>query len=100
MRRGQRDWLTRACQLAVRAAASLEHEPELADSLYKGQVGVAVLAAELARQLLITAAIIAVFRRSPRADAEVAFRDGAADTTLRGGDTLILSGDPRCRSLC
>jgi serine/threonine-protein kinase len=42
-------WLTRARELADRAAASIERTAESPDSLFKGAVGVAVLAADLAR---------------------------------------------------
>ncbi len=41
-------WLTRARELADRAAASIERTAESPDSLFKGAVGVAVLAADLA----------------------------------------------------
>ena len=42
-------WLARARQLAERAAADLRWAAESPDSLYKGEVGLAVLAADLAR---------------------------------------------------
>jgi hypothetical protein len=43
------DWLRRARELAERAAAEIVRSSEAPDSLYKGKVGVAVLAADLAR---------------------------------------------------
>jgi serine/threonine-protein kinase len=46
---GGEPWLTRARDLAGHAALSIERTAEAADSLYKGAVGVAVLAADLAR---------------------------------------------------
>ena len=46
---GGDDWLTRARDLAIHAARSIERAAEAPDSLYKGAVGVAVLAADLAR---------------------------------------------------
>jgi serine/threonine-protein kinase len=46
---GGDDWLTRARDLATHAARSIERAAEAPDSLYKGAVGVAVLAADLAR---------------------------------------------------
>ena len=42
-------WLARARELADRAAASIERTAESPDSLFKGAVGVAALAADLAR---------------------------------------------------
>jgi serine/threonine-protein kinase len=42
-------WLLRARELAERAAAAIERTAEAPDSLWKGAVGVAVLAADLAR---------------------------------------------------
>jgi hypothetical protein len=42
-------WLARARELADRAAAAIERTAEAPDSLFKGAVGVAVLAADLAR---------------------------------------------------
>ncbi len=45
---GGEEWLTRARELAERAALAIERS-EAPDSLYKGAVGVAVLAADLAR---------------------------------------------------
>ena len=42
-------WLTRARDLAGQAAHTIERSAEAADSLYKGAVGVAALAADLAR---------------------------------------------------
>jgi hypothetical protein len=42
-------WLHRARELAERAAAEIVRSSEAPDSLYKGKVGVAVLAADLAR---------------------------------------------------
>ena len=47
-RAGGEVWLTRARELADRAAASIERTAESPDSLFKGAVGVAVLAADLA----------------------------------------------------
>jgi serine/threonine-protein kinase len=46
---GGREWLKRARDLAERAAQEAPRSPEPADSLYKGALGVAVLAADLAR---------------------------------------------------
>jgi len=46
---GGAPWLTRARDLAAQAAQSIERSPEAPDSLYKGAMGVAVLAADLAR---------------------------------------------------
>ncbi len=46
---GGAEWLTRARELADRAALAIERTAEAPDSLYKGAVGVAVLAADLAR---------------------------------------------------
>jgi len=46
---GGEAWLTRARDLANQAALSIERAAEAPDSLYKGVVGVAVLAADLAR---------------------------------------------------
>jgi len=42
-------WLRRARELAERAADEIVRSPEAPDSLYKGRVGVAALAADLAR---------------------------------------------------
>ncbi|MEO6196265.1 MAG: lanthionine synthetase LanC family protein [Thermoanaerobaculia bacterium] len=46
---GGEEWLARARELAGRAALAIERTAEAPDSLYKGAVGVAVLAADLAR---------------------------------------------------
>lgn len=46
---GGEPWLTRARDLAGQAAHTIERAAEAVDSLYKGAVGVAVLAADLAR---------------------------------------------------
>jgi serine/threonine-protein kinase len=46
---GGEEWLARARELADRAAPAIERGAEAPDSLYKGAVGVAVLAADLAR---------------------------------------------------
>jgi serine/threonine-protein kinase len=46
---GGPEWLSRAHELAHRAAAIVERETETPWSLYKGALGVAVLAADLAR---------------------------------------------------
>ncbi|MFL6262431.1 MAG: lanthionine synthetase LanC family protein [Thermoanaerobaculia bacterium] len=46
---GGAPWLTRARDLANQAALSIERTAEAPDSLYKGTVGVAALAADLAR---------------------------------------------------
>ncbi|MEA2604664.1 MAG: eukaryotic-like serine/threonine-protein kinase [Acidobacteriota bacterium] len=46
---GAREWLDRARVLADRAALEIERVSEREDSLYKGKVGVALLAADLAR---------------------------------------------------
>jgi hypothetical protein len=46
---GGPDWLERARDLAERAAGSVSRQGESAHSLYKGELGVAVLAADLAR---------------------------------------------------
>ena len=46
---GGGEWLTRARDLANHAAQVIERTAEAPDSLYKGAVGVAVLAADLAR---------------------------------------------------
>ena len=46
---GGDEWLTRARDLAAQAALTIERSAEATDSLYKGEVGVAVLAADLAR---------------------------------------------------
>ncbi len=46
---GGGEWLARARELADRAAAAIERTAEAPDSLFKGAVGVAVLAADLAR---------------------------------------------------
>lgn len=46
---GGEEWLARARDLAAQAAQFIERTAEAADSLYKGAVGVAVLAADLAR---------------------------------------------------
>jgi serine/threonine-protein kinase len=46
---GGDEWLTRARDLASQAALSVERAAETPDSLYKGAVGVAALAADLAR---------------------------------------------------
>jgi serine/threonine-protein kinase len=48
-RGGGETWAIRARELADRAAASIERTAESPDSLFKGAVGVAVLAADLAR---------------------------------------------------
>ena len=42
-------WLDRGIALAERAARAVRRDPLRRDSLYKGEVGVAVLAADLAR---------------------------------------------------
>jgi hypothetical protein len=46
---GGPEWLARARDLADRAVRAVEHGSESPDSLYKGRIGVAVLAADLAR---------------------------------------------------
>ena len=46
---GGEEWLTRARELAHHAAAAADRTSESPDSLYKGAVGIAVLAADLAR---------------------------------------------------
>jgi eukaryotic-like serine/threonine-protein kinase len=46
---GGEEWLIRARELADRAGLAIERTAEAPDSLYKGAVGVAVLAADLAR---------------------------------------------------
>jgi serine/threonine-protein kinase len=46
---GGRAWLDRSIALAERAARAVRRDPLRRDSLYKGEVGVAVLAADLAR---------------------------------------------------
>ncbi|HYO15932.1 MAG TPA: lanthionine synthetase LanC family protein [Thermoanaerobaculia bacterium] len=46
---GGPEWLARARDLADRAARAVERDAEAPDSLYKGRIGVAVLAADLAR---------------------------------------------------
>lgn len=46
---GGEEWLARARELAGRAALAIERTAEAPDSLYKGAVGVAALAADLAR---------------------------------------------------
>lgn len=46
---GEAEWLARATDLADRAALALPPGVELEDSLYKGRVGAAVLAADLER---------------------------------------------------
>jgi serine/threonine-protein kinase len=46
---GGREWLARARDLANRAALEIERSSEREDSLYKGRIGVALLAADLAR---------------------------------------------------
>ncbi len=46
---GGREWLDRARLLADRAALEIERTSEREDSLYKGRIGVALLAADLAR---------------------------------------------------
>ncbi len=46
---GGREWLGRARVLASRAALEIERASEREDSLYKGKIGVALLAADLAR---------------------------------------------------
>jgi predicted Ser/Thr protein kinase len=46
---GGREWLDRARVLANRAALEIERASEREDSLYKGKIGVALLAADLAR---------------------------------------------------
>ncbi|HEY2290204.1 MAG TPA: lanthionine synthetase LanC family protein, partial [Thermoanaerobaculia bacterium] len=46
---GGGEWLTRARDLAAQAALTIERTAEAMDSLYKGAVGVAVLAADLSR---------------------------------------------------
>jgi len=46
---GGEEWLPRARELAGRATLAIERTAEAPDSLYKGAVGVAVLAADLAR---------------------------------------------------
>jgi serine/threonine-protein kinase len=46
---GEAVWLARARELTRRAAATTSLSTECRDSLYKGEIGVAVLAAELAR---------------------------------------------------
>ncbi len=46
---GGAEWLERARELAERAAVAVERSPEPPHSLYKGSLGVAVLAADLAR---------------------------------------------------
>jgi hypothetical protein len=46
---GGREWLERARQLAELAARDLSWAEEMPDSLYRGEVGLAVLAADLAR---------------------------------------------------
>jgi eukaryotic-like serine/threonine-protein kinase len=46
---GGEEWLTRARDLATQAALAIERTAEAPDSLYKGEVGVAALAADLAR---------------------------------------------------
>ena len=46
---GGPEWLARARDLADRAARSIERDTEAPDSLYKGRIGVAVLAADLVR---------------------------------------------------
>ena len=46
---GGKEWLARARELAERAALAIERTAEAPDSLYKGMVGVAALAADLAR---------------------------------------------------
>jgi serine/threonine-protein kinase len=47
--RGEDAWLERARDLGERAAEIIVRVSEIADSLYKGELGVAVLAADLAR---------------------------------------------------
>jgi serine/threonine-protein kinase len=44
---GERDWLYRAIELGRRAADSGQFQPDLAHSLYKGELALAVLAADL-----------------------------------------------------
>ncbi len=46
---GGPEWLERARELASRAAVAVERHPETPHSLYKGALGVAVLAADLVR---------------------------------------------------
>ena len=46
---GGPEWLDRARDLAGRAALEIERAAERQDSLYKGSLGVALLAADLAR---------------------------------------------------
>jgi serine/threonine-protein kinase len=46
---GGPEWLARARDLANRAALDVEKASEREDSLYKGSIGVALLAADLAR---------------------------------------------------